>query len=297
MPPHLRSISYEDFEYLCEAVIQKKGLAIEARPARGPDGGKDILAVRSFTDTLKVTHHERWLIECKHLAGSNRSVSERDVGNVEARMKIHVANRYLLISSTAVSETVKNQLKAISEDQGSDRKAVFWVKTDIEGYLEEFPDLKNRYFNSWEREASAAADMLQLHHSEAHRGAILWTPEVMAIFGNDGFPKPGAQATEAQVRTLNEIEKVRKLLAGKRVPELAFGTSSDGYSWVILAAKDDVYWWNDVIWDCYPKGGSSNEHQKAEAFSRIWSFLTAPIKSHPAGLPMPAIGGSGIIKT
>src|ERR1043166_4860307 len=99
-------LSPEDFEFLCEDLLRAKSLTIKARPARGPDAGKDILAVRDVTDDIGLSYRERWLVECKHLSRSGRSVTEKDLGNVELRMKLHQSNRYLLISSTTVSETV-----------------------------------------------------------------------------------------------------------------------------------------------------------------------------------------------
>jgi len=183
----LDSISPEDFEFLCEDLLRAKAFTIESRPARGPDGGKDMLAVRDVTDDMGLVHRERWLVECKHFAGTNRSVTEKDIGNIELRMKRHHANRYLLISSGAVGETVKSQLHALSRDETSPRMAIFWVKSDLVRFLNEFPSIQKRYFATWDDEAKEAAVLLHTHYFVAHRGSILWRPGVTAIFGNDGF--------------------------------------------------------------------------------------------------------------
>jgi hypothetical protein len=74
-------VSPEDFEFLCEDILRSKDFSISDRPARGPDQGRDILAVRDVTDDMGITNREVWLVECKQLAISGRSVREADVGN------------------------------------------------------------------------------------------------------------------------------------------------------------------------------------------------------------------------
>jgi hypothetical protein len=278
MKVDFRTISPEDFEFLCEALLRAKKFTIESRPARGPDGGKDILAVRDVTDDMGIVHRERWLVECKHLGESNRSVVEGDVGSIELRMKRHNANRYLLVASTIVSETVKEQLKALSEDQSSPRMATFWAKNDLLKWLRDFPDVRDRFLVSWEKEAREAALLLNNHYFQAHRGAILWCPGITAIFGNDGYAPVGHESDEATLRAQNEVEAIRALLKERRTQEIAFNTTPDGYSWVILADTTDARGWNDLIWTCYPPGGSSDSHTKNEAMALLWKFMSTPVK-------------------
>ncbi|MBI1882209.1 MAG: hypothetical protein HYR94_28890 [Chloroflexi bacterium] len=198
-------------------------------------------------------------------------------------MKVHKANRYLLITSTIVSETVKNQLKALLEDQSNSRMATFWVKNDLIRFLGQYSDIYNRHFSSWEKQAVEAANLIQKHHFSAHRGAILWCPSITAVFGNDGYSLQEGETMneeikEAILRTRREVEKFRELIQGKRIEEIAFGISSNNYTWVMLVRSNSVYELNDLIWTCYPSGGSNNRFQREDAFSSIWMFLNSPLK-------------------
>ena len=125
------TISPEDFELLCEDLLNDLGFSIESRPARGPDQGKDILATKYTTNLLGNVEEERYWVECKHFAKSGKSVQESDIGNFQARLSVHRANRYLLITTTIPSETVKNQIQAFSRDPVIPFKAGFWAKHDL----------------------------------------------------------------------------------------------------------------------------------------------------------------------
>jgi hypothetical protein len=84
--------------------------------------------------------------------------------------------------------------------------------------------------NDWNAEAANAARVVNEHLFEAHRGALQWDRNVVAIFGNDGWAEDAC--TKRQVELLRE--KLREL----QVVELGFGTASDGYSWALLILSD-----------------------------------------------------------
>jgi hypothetical protein len=50
MPIDFTQIDPEEFELLCEDLLQAMGFSIEAQVARGPDLGKDIIATQTVTD-------------------------------------------------------------------------------------------------------------------------------------------------------------------------------------------------------------------------------------------------------
>jgi len=71
-------IDYEDLEFLTSDLLRYQGFTIESPPARGPDQGKDLIAVRSVTDDIGFTDTERCLVECKHFFVSGKSVRESE---------------------------------------------------------------------------------------------------------------------------------------------------------------------------------------------------------------------------
>jgi len=148
MPVDLTRIeSGEQFELLCEDLLQAMGFAIEAKVARGPDLGKDIIAVQTITDLAGFSETHRYLIECKHYAGSGKSVREGDIGSPIARMGTHNCDRYILATSTVPSEKVRVQLAGMPNTVPHYR-AITWSEGDLARLLDEHPGVRERYLPS-----------------------------------------------------------------------------------------------------------------------------------------------------
>lgn len=259
-----RTITHEEFEYLCEDILKAKGFTVKERPARGPDGGKDLIVVRDVTDDMGISIRETWLVECKHYSKSNKSVKEADLGNVEARMKANGANRYLLITSTTVSEVARRQISAISEDNTSYRMGIFWTKTDLIKYLCEYNSILNRYFFSFGKQAEVAGKLIRQHHYTAHRGAVLWTNEITVVFENRG----------------HDIEEMRSLLKHQNLKEISHYISEDGQTWVILIGSSSAHDLNEIVWSKFPEKDLYTIIQKNIAFERIWQFWHLPMNQY-----------------
>jgi formylglycine-generating enzyme required for sulfatase activity len=139
--------SGEDFELLCEDLLQAMGFTIEAKVARGPDLGKDIIATRTLPDLAGFSEPHRYLVECKHYAKSGKSVREADIGSPIGRMGNHNCDRYILVTSTVPSEKVRAQLDGIP-NLAPHCRATTWSKGDLTGFLDAHPDVRERYFPS-----------------------------------------------------------------------------------------------------------------------------------------------------
>jgi hypothetical protein len=139
--------SGEEFELLCEDLLQAMGFTIEAKVARGPDLGRDIIAAQTVTDRAGFSETHRYLVECKHYATSGKSVQERDIGDPIRRMGTHQCDRYILITSTVPSEKVRAQLAGMPNIV-SHYRATTWSKGDLARFLDQHPDVRERYFPS-----------------------------------------------------------------------------------------------------------------------------------------------------
>jgi len=135
----------EDFELLCEDLLQAMGFAIEAKVARGPDLGKDIIATKSFTDDAGFDETHRYLVECKHYAKGNRSVREADIGSPIARMGTHNCDRYILVTTTVAAEKTRVQLASVTNTVPH-YKATIWHKGELTRLLDAHPDVLQRHF-------------------------------------------------------------------------------------------------------------------------------------------------------
>ncbi|TEU15215.1 MAG: hypothetical protein E3J21_13835 [Anaerolineales bacterium] len=147
MPVDFTQIDPEEFELLCEDLLQAMGFSIEAKVARGIDMGKDVIAAQTVTDRAGFAETRRYLVECKHYATSGKSVQERDIGSPVARMGTHNCDRYILVTSTIPSEKVRAQLASIPNVVPHYR-ATTWSKGDLVRLLDEHPDVRARYFPS-----------------------------------------------------------------------------------------------------------------------------------------------------
>jgi len=131
----------EEFELLCEDLLRAKGLDMQSRSSRGPDGGADMIVGMIETDDLGFREESRILIECKHFAHSGRSVRESNVGSIIERTIRHNCNKYLLITSTLPSTSVSQQLQAISQNPSINISAAVWAANDLQKLLTQFPDV------------------------------------------------------------------------------------------------------------------------------------------------------------
>jgi formylglycine-generating enzyme required for sulfatase activity len=137
--------SGEKFELLCEDLLLALSFTIEAKVARGPDLGRDIIASKTVIDDVGIADTHRYLVECKHYAKSGKSVLERDIGSPIARMGTHKCDRYLLVTSTVPSEKVRAQLTGMP-NIAPNCKATAWSEGDLTRLLDAHPDVRARHF-------------------------------------------------------------------------------------------------------------------------------------------------------
>jgi len=156
MPIDFTQIDPEEFELLCEDLLQAMGFSVEAKVARGSDLGRDIIAAQTVTDRAGFAETHRYLVECKHYAKSGKSVQEQDIGSPVARMGTHRCDRYILVASTVPSEKVRAQLAGMPNAVPHYR-ATTWSRGDLARFLDEHPDVRERYLPSPEIPTPAGA--------------------------------------------------------------------------------------------------------------------------------------------
>jgi hypothetical protein len=72
----------DQFVELCADVLGATGFKNISLGGRGPDLGCDILAEEDLVDHTGYSETRRWVVQCKHYAGSGKNVSARDIGDV-----------------------------------------------------------------------------------------------------------------------------------------------------------------------------------------------------------------------
>jgi len=138
--------SGEEFELLCEDLLQAMGFTIVQPPARGQDGGKDLIVSETVKDKMGFTEKRKTVVQCKHWAKSKKSVGFTEVSNYREVMDQCQVQRYLLITSTLPTTDLQDKFEAVS-GKGS-YIALVWSKGDLARLLDQHPDVRERYFPS-----------------------------------------------------------------------------------------------------------------------------------------------------
>ena len=118
-----KGISPEDWEFFAADFLGARGCAIELPPARGADGGKDLIV--SFQG-------KRYIVSCKHFACSGKSVTERDESSFLERTKQHKADGFIGFYSTLVSQALQDRLKGCEDNSF---EYLIFDKNSISDYL------------------------------------------------------------------------------------------------------------------------------------------------------------------
>ncbi len=147
--------SGEEFELLCEDLLRAMGFAIQHQPARGPEGGKDLIISEVVRDRMGCAEERKTLVQCKHKAVSDRAVSFAEVANYRDVMDQYGVRRYLLITSTLPTEDLRTKFEATSRK--GDYVALIWAKNHLISRLDEQPAVRDRYFPPQEAEPSTPA--------------------------------------------------------------------------------------------------------------------------------------------
>jgi formylglycine-generating enzyme required for sulfatase activity len=150
--------SGEDFELLCEDLLQAMGFTIIQSPARGPEGGKDLIVGEVVKDKVGLIEQRKWLVQCKHYAKSGKAVSFSDVANYRDVLDQYGVRRYLLITSTIPTEDLRTKFEATSAK--GDYVALIWARNRLSQLLDEHPDVRERYFPTPEPETQTPAGSL-----------------------------------------------------------------------------------------------------------------------------------------
>jgi hypothetical protein len=89
----------DDFELFARAFLEAAGLHVVQGPARGADGGQDLIVEEAVGGPISKSTR-RWLVSCKHFAASDRSVGPSEEQNIGDRTRQHRADGFIGFYST-----------------------------------------------------------------------------------------------------------------------------------------------------------------------------------------------------
>jgi len=101
------------FELFARDFLLASGYEILEEPARGPDGGKDLI-IREWLKGVVSREERKWLVSVKHFAHSGRSVSVRDEPNIVERVEQIGAQGFLGFYSSVPSVALAERFRGLS---------------------------------------------------------------------------------------------------------------------------------------------------------------------------------------
>ncbi|EPC4056228.1 restriction endonuclease [Vibrio parahaemolyticus] len=132
------------FEYFAKLFLEACGLKVEVTPAKGPDGGRDIIC-SEITSFGQASY--RWLVSCKHFAHSGKSVGQSDDQANHNKLIEHQCHGFMFIYSTAFTESLRTSVVKVCETNKANHK--FLTPWDIENIIVKSPrfyPLLNQFF-------------------------------------------------------------------------------------------------------------------------------------------------------
>jgi len=86
---------------------------------------EDLVTHSGYSETVK------WVIQCKHYAGSGRNVSEREIGDVIGYLDTQQADGLFIMTDTDLSGTAVKKLRDINISKRHPYRARFWNKYEL----------------------------------------------------------------------------------------------------------------------------------------------------------------------
>ncbi len=104
------------WELFARDFFSQIGFVIDEDPSRGADGGKDLIISEQVSGQLH-TKKFRWLVSCKHYAGSGAAVGTREEVDISDRLKRHKCDGFIGFYSTMSSTELTNRLSSLKDSE------------------------------------------------------------------------------------------------------------------------------------------------------------------------------------
>jgi hypothetical protein len=127
------SVDGQDLELLVREILFANNVRC-FWSGRGPDGGRDLLAIDDLHGFLG-QQEKRWLIQCKHFAHRGNSVGVKDLDEIVVSCIQHQCEAYLLVCSTYPSSGVVARLEGVTNSNNPKIHATYWDSIRIEQLL------------------------------------------------------------------------------------------------------------------------------------------------------------------
>ena len=226
----------DDWELFARDVLSEMGFTIESPPDRGPDQGKDMLALETITGKL---HHYtfRWLVSCKHFATSGNAVNEsKDETNILERMRAFQAEGFLGFYSTIASSGLNGRLREL-RNHGDIRDYQIFDHKRIEDYLMRlgFSRIFTRYFPESVK-----------HVRPLHKVLDEYIPIACDVCGKDLLEALYRENYKGLVAQVERLDKASRTTTVERIYFACKGTCDKQMEAICWAEFHEPAGWKDL---------------------------------------------------
>jgi hypothetical protein len=139
-----RLADWKAFERLTADLLEREGFTLLSEP--GVDrSGADLVAEEVVISHSGARRRIRWQVQCKHYAGSSRSVGRKEVEEAIYCFASRTEDGLLLVTTTDLSEDAERVLQTFATTAGSHRFVRAWNVRELENRLLLHPALLRKY--------------------------------------------------------------------------------------------------------------------------------------------------------
>lgn len=112
---NLKSDCQDEFELFARDFFKNKGFKILEDPARGPDGGSDLVLEEKRKGISGNVTYFKWLVSCKHYAHSGRAIGISIETDIRDRVEQKDCQGFMGFYSTISTNSLKQKLESFSK--------------------------------------------------------------------------------------------------------------------------------------------------------------------------------------
>lgn len=137
---------WEEFQDLCADLLVVEGFYNVRPGGSGTDRGIDINAEEDIGGSSDYREKVRWLVQCKHYAGSGKSVGEKEIAEIQDYLEQHNADGLFILTDTHLTATAVQKIETFDRTKRHSYRARFWDHRDLTQRLLRHPTIAEEYF-------------------------------------------------------------------------------------------------------------------------------------------------------
>lgn len=135
----------DDWELFSRDFFAALGYKIIEDPARGADGGKDLI-IEEILKGINSEQSKRWLVSCKHYAQSSKAISCSIESNISDRIVRHNCQGFIGFYSTLATSDLQTCLQQIETSTGINYQIFDYRKIESLLFSKDMNSIIEQYF-------------------------------------------------------------------------------------------------------------------------------------------------------